>query len=266
MRITNVGFNHFHDADFFINRPEGSGDYLMLLLKTPGIFVLNGVEEYAPAFSAILYKKGTPQFYRAEGQQFGNDWFHFLPDTEEDERFLNAMGVEFDRLYDLDSISELSVFVSMMCHENYSSNLFKTDSVDLLIKLFLIKFSEKINMSDSLSSGTWYERMSILRTKIYNDPAHYWNIDGMAHELAISRSTFQHIYKKMFGVTAMSDVIVSRIERGKYLLATTDFSVTHIAQLCGYSTDIHFMRQFKQQTGLTPSEFRVQAISKDNTD
>lgn len=258
MRVTNVGYNHYHDADFFISRPNGSGDYLMLLIKTPAIFTINGVEHRADANSAVLYNKGTPQFYKADGAQFGNDWFHFLPDNEEDERFITALDIPFDKVLELDSVAELSVFVNMMCYESYSENLFKSDSVDLLAKLFFIKLSEKMHMSVSEDFGTWHKKLSMLRTKIYNMPSNDWNIDGLAHELTASRSSFQHMYKKIFGTTPMNDVIASRIERAKYLLSSTDYTVTHIAQMCGYSSDTHFMRQFKNKTGMTPAEFRAE--------
>lgn len=256
MRITNVGYNHYHDADFLIDRPEGSGDYLILLLKTPGYFLIDGNEIEAEENTAVLYKKGTPQFYRAKGVQFCNDWFHFLPDNDEDEGFLDALDLPFDSIIKLDSIAELSVFISMMCREKFSANILKSDSLDLLIKMFFIKLSEKIHMSANSSFGGWHEKMSLLRFEIYNMPSHDWNIDGLAHELTMSRSSFQHLYKQMFGVTPMNDVISSRVEHAKYLLRSTGYTVTHIAQMCGYSSNIHFMRQFKQRTGMTPSEYR----------
>ncbi|MGB4091586.1 MAG: hypothetical protein WBK46_06540 [Ruminococcus flavefaciens] len=42
MIINNAGYDHCHDADFFIERPEGSGDNLLLLLKTDTIFTIDG--------------------------------------------------------------------------------------------------------------------------------------------------------------------------------------------------------------------------------
>ncbi|WP_124099306.1 AraC family transcriptional regulator [Ruminococcus sp. Marseille-P6503] len=262
MRITNVGYNHYHDADFFINRPAGSGDYLVLLLKTPAVFMIDGVQFRAEADSVIYYNKGTPQFYKADGAQFGNDWFHFLPDNEMDERFLAALDIPFDKIIKLDSVAELSVFINMMCYENYSANLFKADSVDLLVKLFFIKLSEKMNTSANKDLATWHKKLSILRTKIYNMPSHNWNIDGLAHEVTASRSSFQHMYKKTFGTTPMNDVVTSRIEHAKYLLSSTDYTITYIAQMCGYSSDTHFMRQFKNKTGMTPSAYRIEKLNE----
>ena len=48
MIINNVGFDHRHDADFFIDRPDGSGDNLLLILKTDAIFTLNGNDVFVP--------------------------------------------------------------------------------------------------------------------------------------------------------------------------------------------------------------------------
>lgn len=231
----------------------------MLLLKTAGEFEVGKVTYNAKAGSAFLYKKGTPQLYRACEQQFGNDWFHFLPDNREDEAFLKLLDIPFDRPIKLESIAGLSVLVSMMCREHYSQNTYRIDSSDLLIKLFFIKLSEGIHKQEVNNTGTWHDRLSILRSKIYSDPANDWSIEWLSHELAISHSSLQHMYKKLFGVTPMNDVILARVEHAKYLLRSTDYTVIQIAQMCGYASDIHFMRQFKQKTGLTPSQFRKQA-------
>ena len=46
------------------------------------------------------------------------------------------------------------------------------------------------------------------------------------------------------------------IEYGKYLLHNTDYTVSRVAEECGYRNDVHFMRQFKEITGSTPSQYR----------
>lgn len=89
MHINYIGYNHCHDADFQIQRPTGSGDYLMLLLKTPAIFTLNGEDIITSPDSFMLYREGTPQMYRAYDAQFSNDWFHFSI-SDEEMRFLKC--------------------------------------------------------------------------------------------------------------------------------------------------------------------------------
>ncbi|SEK89676.1 helix-turn-helix domain-containing protein [Ruminococcus albus] len=266
MRITNVGCNHWHDADFFIDRPEGSGDLLLLLLKTSAVFVTEKGEHTAEAGSFMLYKLGTPQCYRADGGRYGNDWFHFLPESIEDEQFLKELDIPFDTPVRIDSLSELTVFISMMCHEHYSGGIYSTDTCDLLVKLFFLKLSDKLHRTVERGMGSGYEDMSVLRAKIYNDPARKWNIEELAHEMTMSRSSFQHGYKKLFGVTPMTDVIAARTERAEYLLSSTSHSVSRIAQMCGYSSDIHFVRQFRKVKGESPTEYRTRVKNKRQND
>jgi AraC family transcriptional regulator of arabinose operon len=74
----------------------------------------------------------------------------------------------------------------------------------------------------------------------------------------MSMSSFQHTYKQMFGVNVMTDIIHSRLQYAKALLATTDLTLDSIAAQSGYSNAFHLMRQFKAKLGLTPTEYRKQ--------
>lgn len=262
LHINNIGYNHCHDADFQIQRPTGSGDYLMLLLKTPAIFTLNGKDIITAPDSFMLYHEGTPQLYRAYGVQFSNDWFHFSI-SDDEMNFFEALDIPFDTVIPIGNLNGLSLIIKNLCYENYSSNLYKTDSVELYMKLFFIKLSEKIHSTEQASSSSYYEKMSILRSQIYNMPYQDWNIEGLAHQLTMSKSYFQHLYKEIFGISVMNDVIQSRIEHSKYLLSITDIHISQIAEMCGYKCELHFMRQFKTRMQMTPSEYRKRITNKE---
>lgn len=124
------------------------------------------------------------------------------------------------------------------------------------MKSFFIKLSEKLHSKNSTQPNSYYEKMSIIRTQIYKMPYYDWNIEEAAHQLTMSKSYFQHMYKKMFGTSVMNDVIQIRIEHAKYLLSATDISISQIAEMCGYKCSSHFMRQFKSRMKMTPSEYR----------
>ena len=42
MKINKVGINYTHNNKFIIDRPNGSGDYLFIQVKTPAVFILDG--------------------------------------------------------------------------------------------------------------------------------------------------------------------------------------------------------------------------------
>lgn len=260
MNIHNIGYNHSHDADFIINRPQGSGDYMLLLLKTPAIFTFAGVQQVTEPDSFILYSEYTPQFYRAYGPQFTNDWFHFRLDKPGDEALLDRLAIPRDEVIPIGDLNELSIIINNLCYEAYSENPYKDETIELYLRLFFIKLSNRIHSTQKETGNTHYNKMSVIRTKIFNQPFLNWTIDGLSHELTMSRSCFQHLYKDYFGVSPMADVIASRIEHAKYLLTTTDISVKKIAEMSGYGSEIHFMRQFKQQTGQTPTQYREHKI------
>ena len=257
MHITNIGINHWHDPDFFIHRPTGSGDYLILLIKSKAVFELPDGKMTAADGNVILYQKGTPQYYRADGERFGNDWFHFLPDSEEDIRFLKELEIGFDRLLYPGNLSEPEKILEMLCHEYFFDHSHKAETINLLLHLFFLKLSEELHRPAEARIGTNYEKLAALRIGIYNDPAQDWSIPAIAGAMAMSPSSLAHTYKKLFGVTPVNDVITARVERAKYLLSTTDHSIKQIAHLCGYASDMHFVRQFGKLTGKRPSEFRA---------
>ncbi len=100
------------------------------------------------------------------------------------------------------------------------------------------------------------DRLTFLRTRIFEEPDLFSGIDDMASYMNLSRSGFQHLYSHTFGVSVMHDVIIGRIEKAKEFLSRSNLLISEIALKCGYKSEFHFMRQFKDQTGLTPTEFR----------
>lgn len=105
-----------------------------------------------------------------------------------------------------------------------------------------------------------------LRRSIYEFPQKNWNIDYMAKLVMLSRAYFQRLYKKNFGVSAMSDVITARIILAKHMLTSPNHSISEISSACGYSSEIYFMQQFKRETGMTPTQYRKENIGQTDTE
>lgn len=122
------------------------------------------------------------------------------------------------------------------------------------MKLFFAKLGEQLCGGQYVSS--YYEQMSVIRSRICSTPQRDWRVEELANETAMSVSHFEHMYKKLFGCGVMSEIINSRIEYAKFILSTTDVPVSRAADMCGYKNAVHFMKQFKAKTGLTPTEYR----------
>ena len=68
--------------------------------------------------------------------------------------------------------------------------------------------------------------------------------------------SLSRIFSESEGRTIESYVILQKIERAKELLLDGELNVSEIAWRLGYSGVAHLSRQFKDITGMTPTDFR----------
>jgi AraC family transcriptional regulator, arabinose operon regulatory protein len=265
MNIFRIGCNSHHDINFKVNRNFGYDSYLFLFIKTPAIFFLEKGEEHINGDYVILYDKHTPHRYQADHHIYVNDWIHF---DHDEPNYFTEIGLPFNQLIPVANAPFLSNLIRMCSTEFYSSNIKKEQTVDMLLKALFIKVSEFSSVEEQkMSVRPYYIEMIALREKIYNNPAHGWKVSDIASELKICNAYFHKIYKDTFGVSCMMDVIESRMEHSKDLLQQGNDKICAIALACGYKNDVHFMRQFKEQTGYSPTEYRKnckQSIEKMN--
>ena len=260
MRMDEIGYHHRHDKDFVVDRPMGAGDWLLLIIKTPGIFLLDGVETTASPNSYILYTPEYPQHYRTDPNagEYIDDWMHFGPDPQE-EALIREYQIPLNKPVHLRDITGLSVLLRTMCHEFYSAHTHRVDTVNSYFHILLNKIHEQLESVSPVSvfaESSYGERLMWIRECIFRRQGYTWNIDELAADLSLSRSRFQHLYSETFGTSVTQDIIASRIQFATELLKNPEIPVEKIAEMCGYTSASYFIRQFKEQTGCTPSQFR----------
>lgn len=85
------------------------------------------------------------------------------------------------------------------------------------------------------------------------------NIDMILSEMCVSRSTLFNKMNSIIGVSAARYIKNIRVERAKSLLAKTSMTVFEVASEVGFTESQYFSTVFKQETGLTPTQYRAQA-------
>lgn len=109
--------------------------------------------------------------------------------------------------------------------------------------------------SDRLSDHVQYAALLTLRRELYLHPETDWNGELCSKRLNLSKSYFHKLYMKVFGVSFMQDLQNSRLSSARRLLETTSLLLPDIAEQCGYDY-YNFMRVFKKETGMTPTQYR----------
>lgn len=102
-----------------------------------------------------------------------------------------------------------------------------------------------------------YEKLCMIRERMQIYPQQEWSIESISLELGISKSYLQKYYRSNFGMSIIDSLIHIRLEAAKKLLRETDLTVTAIAEKCGYSSYIHFTKQFRKAENTTPTNYRM---------
>lgn len=253
MKLHAMGIGYRHDENFRIFRPEGSGDNLLVIFRTPAFAVVGNVRVELPADSAVLYKKTALQEYGAVGVEYVNDWVHF--ECDEADTFFGRLGIRFGEPVFGVPASAGSI-LELLKLESISDTPKSRECTGLLIRLLI---AEVFGGGRGAAVSPHSDGLHRLRAEIYGSPAGNYTIEELAARMSLSASYFQTLYRAEFGVSCYEDVLRAKTGLAEYYLANTDMKVREIAALCGFENDVHFMRQFRKRTGSTALEYRRRA-------
>lgn len=81
----------------------------------------------------------------------------------------------------------------------------------------------------------------------------------MAEAFFLSPRQFSRRVKQLTGIDTTHYVRASRILRARNLLSTTDMTMQEICTLCGFDTPNYFSRIFRENVGMSPTEYRKES-------
>ena len=89
----------------------------------------------------------------------------------------------------------------------------------------------------------------------YHESIQLEDLASMTH---LSRFYISHSFKKEIGMSPMEYLITIRIKESKILLRTTNYSISQVADIVGFTTPTYFSKQFRKSTGISPTDYREQ--------
>lgn len=235
-----------------------SPEYHFLFTKTPAIFSAGGSEQVLQSETVIIYDCGTEKYYRSpDKKKLTFDRIAFRMNSS-DKQFFSDLKIPLNSPITLTESAVIRSLMRSMQLQQIYCGASVDDFNDYALRMIFINVSEQISKNNSsvIIDIPHYKELLKLRRQIYNSPEIRWNISEICSDMNISRTYFHRIYFYAFGVTCMQDVIESRLSSAGNMLVNTDYSISDIAERCGYDSDSYFMRQFKKHIGYTPSEYR----------
>ena len=245
INVSNVDYD-------IIDRPYGSGDYLLLYFFTPMEIFFADHTEIAPANSFFLYPPGMAQKYRAVGK-FKNSYVHFTAPEELFEQY----KIPTAEIFTINHPSKINEYIRELHVELFSKEPSSDMMMDAIMRQLLTTLARNLYQSSSASDSDYAlkEQFQAARYEILAHSEYPWNTEAMAKLVHIGKSQFFSYYKAFFNSTPKADLIAARIENAKLLLCNKAYQVNQVAALVGFQNVYHFTRYFKKACGCTPKQY-----------
>lgn len=78
-------------------------------------------------------------------------------------------------------------------------------------------------------------------------------LSAIAH---INKYYLVHAFRKEYNISPISYLIARRTQESRFLLTNTDYTLSQIAQILGFSSPSYFSQSFRRLEGISPMEYR----------
>ena len=126
-----------------------------------------------------------------------------------------------------------------------------------LLEVLLITLARHANFSYSLvSSKRESKECAAIKRYIEKNYKEEISLEDLAEVGHLNKYYLVHNFKKTYGITPINYLIERRLEESKYLLESTDYSMSQISQIVGFSSLSYFSQSFKRVIKLSPNDYR----------
>lgn len=238
-----------HTKHIQADLPYGIDKDMIIIAKYPFLARIDGNMQEVSTNTCLYYPAGTPIYCESIGSFYSDAMLQFYAD----EAFMKILNLPPAKPFILDNTTHIFNMIHVIAGENILDNPEHYNIIDYLMRALLMKISVSAGVTEYIP---YYDWLLKIRQNIFQHPEAEWNIKELSGEMHVSPSYLYRLYKRAFNITITQDIIAGRINMAEQLLAFSKMTVTDIALNTGYNNYEHFCRQFKNRTGVTPSQYR----------
>ncbi len=230
-------------------------NYCLIHFPTPvDIKVGDEVIHTRPNACFLSAPKQPRWFYFPEETRV--NWLHAYPEIGP---LLEEASVPLGCVFYPEEPGEVTDLFQKIARECRTDHPFREQMIDAYMRVLILMLARTAQEAGSTGALGDMDRKEIetLRGEMLACPERKWTVDQMAKAVSLSPSRFHTVYKRMFGISPIKDVILGKIDYAKALLIMNEkMPVAVVAERLGYSNTFHFIRQFRDVTGITPNAYR----------
>ena len=235
----------------YIQRPEGTGDYLFMVFHDPVRLGSSSEARHHPAGTMIYWDRCSPHYYGNPVQPWYHSWIHC--DGRDVGRALTLARIKTNRPLLLSDPSRIEKHL-IQIHEEFAGWQ-KPDPV--IVRNTLINLiregapSRSCRKTPPISEGIAKAR-EIIDTRYHES----LTLAALAASAGLSPSHFCSEFRRHFGIPPIACLIEQRMRVAAVLLHGTTERIGEIGRRVGYQDPYYFSKHFKAVHGVPPSDLR----------
>ncbi|MDO4632459.1 MAG: helix-turn-helix transcriptional regulator [Eubacteriales bacterium] len=169
--------------------------------------------------------------------------YHFVITTAMVTRLCRQKGMELEQAFRLSDF-----YIRKL------DDLHATEQIMHLHDEMVLDFTAK--MRKYRRGDTVSRHISVCKEYVYAHIKERITVDTLANELGVSSSYLSRLFKKETGSSVSGFIREQKIEMAKNMLQYSQYTIIEIANRLAFSSQSHFIQQFRELTGMTPKKYR----------
>ncbi len=248
---------HYHDAYEILIQNSGTGEFFIkdnnYSMKPQSLFVIDKYEIHRTIVKKEL--KNYDRFIIQINPDYLNSYFNYLKSDFQPQDIFKKK-IKFIKLKNHDHkqikyIAEKLILEQTKKEKGYQS-IINAYLLELLVIILRLMENNKYEQIASNSE----KRLQKIVEYIQKNYMNKITLQKIADEFYISKYYLSHFFKDKTGFTVIEYINKKRIIEAQKLISNTKLNITDIAMKVGFNTLTHFERTFKENNGVTPSDYR----------
>ena len=224
----------------------------ILLRRGEGYFIQSGIPHTtraaAPEYAVYRCLNVDPSFLFAHpGSVLEQRYYLPYKSLSEVSLIPFSTGIGWEQ----DAMTLLKKVIDTLKQEHFGFELMVCSQLLLLWKLIMEHLNDHpVNEKSIRKEAT--QMLRYLRENYFSDRC----IADVANVVHISAAECCRIFKRSYGCTMTSYLTAYRLQRASEMLVETDLTISQIAYETGFHSPSYFTKLFREQLGVTPSDYR----------
>lgn len=156
----------------------------------------------------------------------------------------------------------LHQILTVIYREMHNQQTYYPQALRSLFLVLLTGLSELSSNQSPVMTDSSVEPVRKALLHIYDHYMENISISELAKLSFLSESYFRHLFKQIVGISPLEYIQHYRIQHACHLILLDQLTLSQIADQVGYRSISSFNRQFSQYTGLTPSVWKKEHLTK----